>query len=267
MRLINIIILGSVLLSSNVSAQLNYSSKIDKGKTYKVVLLAGQSNMVGVGKVSELDNKSLPENIVYFNFGMNPDFSSSPNSFGPEVGVSEQLEKHFPDTNFILIKYAIGGSSQLDWALEYDPEKAKITGFPQFGNMYDTYQQKIDSIITGLDAEIVALLWMQGERDARVSESGVNYFENFSKLIKAFRKDAGNDNLPVIFGEINPRIELYPALDTVRSAQLKVAQEVKNVYLIETDDLSKWDDHVHYDTRGQLELGKRMGEKLIEVLE
>ncbi len=255
-----------VFFSQWGSAQLNYSVATVRGEKYKVILMAGQSNMVGVGKISELENKNLPENIRYFDFTRNPDLSKTSGNFGPEVGVSRVLYKHFPEQNFILIKYAIGGSSLLDWAPDYDPEKAKITGFPQFGNMFAVFQHQIDSVTDGLDTEIVALLWMQGERDARVPEAGKDYLQNFCKLIAGFREETENPHLPVIFGQVNPREDLYPAVEAVRSAQLKIDSGIPETYLIETDDLSKIGDRVHYNTAGQLLLGKRMGEKLTEVL-
>ena len=57
-----------VFFSQWGSAQLNYSVATVRGEKYKVILMAGQSNMVGVGKISELENKNLPENIRYFDF-------------------------------------------------------------------------------------------------------------------------------------------------------------------------------------------------------
>jgi hypothetical protein len=267
LKINNVLLLIAMLFCSlPMSAQLNYSVTTVPGEKYKVILMAGQSNMVGIGKISDLENKNLPENIRFFDFTLSPDLSKTSGNFGPEVGVSRVLHQHFPDQHFILIKYAIGGSSLLDWAPDYDPEKAKITGFRQFGNMFATFQQQIGSVTEGLDAEIVALLWMQGERDARVPEAGKDYFQNFSKLIGAFREKTANPHLPVIFGQINPREDLYPALEVVRSAQLKIDSEIPETYLIKTDDLPKVDDRVHYNTAGQLLLGKRMGEKLVEVL-
>ena len=64
-------------------------------------------------------------------------------------------------------------------------------------------------------------------------------------------------------GEVNPPAERYPAREIVRLAQRKAADEMPNVYLVETDDLSKWDDALHYDSEGLLALGRRFARTLI----
>lgn len=41
---------------------------------------------------------------------------------------------------------------------------------------------------------------------------------------------------------------------------------LKNAYVINTDDLSQRDDIVHFDQEGQMDLGKRFGEAMIKAL-
>ena len=220
--------------------------------------------MVGVGKVEELPTAAMPSNVHYANFGMSPDFGQDSMSFGPEVGLSQVLHQHFPDTNFLLIKYAIGGASLLDWAPEYDSAEAVITGHPEFGNMYDSLWTKANDITAGYDMEIIALLWMQGERDARIPEAGIGYYAHFKTFIEAIRQDASLPNLPVIYGLVNPDPERYTAATTVQAAQRDIARTINDVWMIDTSDLGKWDDQVHYNTQGQLELGRRFGETLLD---
>ncbi len=219
--------------------------------------------MVGAGKIDDIGNSSLPENIKYYNYGMSPGFKALPtDQFGPV------LSTKYPDQKFILIKYAIGGASMLDWAPDYDSIKAKVTGTPElFGNMYQAFIDKTDSILQHVKHKKIALLWMQGERDARIPEAGVDYYVNFKNLIDSIRIDSKNSNLPILFGRINPPVARYPALDVVRKAQEMIIKNIANTFLVETDDLEKWDDKVHYSSKGQLELGKRFGEHLVMILE
>ena len=65
------------------------------------------------------------------------------------------------------------------------------------------------------------------------------------------------EDLPFVLGLVNPPPERYPAYDAVRDAQRRAAREFVNVHLVETDDLSKRSDNLHYDTAGNLELGRR----------
>ena len=83
--------------------------------------------------------------VNYFNLNRR-DFKPSPTAFGPEVGVFKVLGEEFPDLSFIIIKYAIGGSSLLDWAPNYDAERVKITGHPEHGNLFRNLMTGVDSI-------------------------------------------------------------------------------------------------------------------------
>ena len=156
----------------------------------------------------------------------------------------------------MLVKYAIGATSLLDWAPEWDAATAQITGNAERGSLY----QQLFSIIEELalaDANFGAVLWMQGERDSRIEAAGQNYHQNLEDLIVALRRNLGRRDLPFILGKVNPPPERYPAREAVRNAQARIAAELPGVFLVETDDLSKWDDDLHYDTAGILELGRR----------
>lgn len=253
------------MVSCAKTTTIYFASPKNKQQTYEVVLMGGQSNMTGYGNVNEL-SKIRFENISFVDKGLNDKQMKPKNKFGMEVGLAMQLEKHFPERKFILIKYAIGGSSLLDWSPEYNKEKAKITGHREFGNMYQKMLHLKDSVTNGLNTKIIALLWMQGERDARIPEAGKDYYENFKRLITALRKDVKQEKLPVIFGKVNPPPQKFPALKIVVTAQQKIDAEVNQAFLIETDGLPKHKDRLHYNSNGQLALGKRFGKKLTELL-
>lgn len=65
---------------------------------------------------------------------------------------------------------------------------------------------------------------------------------------------------------VNPPADRYAALETVRKAQRQIAKDLPFVYIVETDDLEKLKDNLHYNSAGQLELGQRFGRKLIQLL-
>ena len=244
---------------------LKYNSALQKNLKYDVILLGGQSNMLGVGLVSELEDKYLPDNITYLNYGLCSRQLRHPDWFGPEVGLSRVLAEKFPTRNFLLVKYAIGGSSLYDWAPDYEPEKAKITSHPEFGNMFGHYFSIIDSLSGLYELNVAAILWMQGEADSKKYETAKEYYSNFNKLIRAFRRKTDNPELPFIFGEVNPATDRFPFVKIVQAAQLKAAKKIKFVYLIKTGDISKKADKVHYDSSGQLILGERFGNCLIRL--
>jgi hypothetical protein len=45
---------------------------------------------------------------------------------------------------------------------------------------------------------------------------------------------------------------------------MRISQELPNTYLIDTDDLEKWEDDLHYSSNGQIDLGVKFGEMLTE---
>jgi hypothetical protein len=258
------IALSTIFLWSCTSTpKIRYADGLSDHLEYDVILMGGQSNMVGQGKLTDLEPMSF-SNVTFFDLGLNPSLTPPQGNFGPEVGLSMELSKNYPNKRFLLIKYAIGGASLLDWSPNYDQQKAEITGHPEFGNMYKKLIMLTDSLTKGHQVKVRALLWMQGERDARIPEAGVNYYNNFELLINSIRKDLKSPDLPVIFGKVNPPPDRYPALDTVVGAQMRISQELPNTYLIDTDDLEKWEDDLHYSSNGQIDLGVKFGEKLTE---
>lgn len=71
----------------------------------------------------------------------------------------------------------------------------------------------------------------------------------------------------MLIGEISPRITEefpFPALETVRSAQRRVADTLPNAVPVKTDDISTQEDGHHYDTAGLLKLGRRFGEVYVQ---
>lgn len=231
-----------------------------------VILMGGQSNMTGSGDLSTLETTDLGSNIVYHNFGMDAQLRLKSKNFGPEYGLAEVLNKAMPNQEFIFIKYSIGGSSLLDWAPEYSEEKAKITKNQKFGNVYRKFCTAVDSILDSKDYVLGAMFWMQGERDARIEPAGNEYYVNFKKLISAIRRDFKSPKLPILFGQVNPPLDRYVAVETVRQAQSQVAKESDYNYLIFTDDLEKLDDQVHYSSKGLWKLGERFGNELVPLI-
>lgn len=223
-----------------------------------VFLLLGQSNMVGMGRSSELgaSDTLLPANTVYQEDHAAIRPWETPR-LGPELTLAQHLGPAFPDRKVVLAKHAIGGTSLLDWAPQWDSTQAAITGNQWAGPMYEHALAMADSMAAAEPVQFAAIFWMQGERDARFAEVGAAYYSRLDTLIAAFRRDLGTPDIPFIMGRVNAPAERYPALDDVRSAQFRAANEIEGVFLVNTDDLSKHDDQLHYDTQGVLEMGRR----------
>ena len=221
-------------------------------------LLLGQSNMVGMGMSEELApaDTTMPANATYQD-GLDIKNPWDTRRFGPELTLAQDLGAAFPDREVRFVKHAIGGTSLLDWAPQWDSTRAAITGNQHTGPMYEHTMAIVDSLRTQESLDIAAVFWMQGERDARIPEAGVEYFDNLTTLIAAMRKDLASPEVPFFMGRVNPPAERYAALEDVRLAQFRAAAEIPNVILVDTDDLTKLDDDLHYDTGGVMEMGRR----------
>ena len=252
-----------MLVACHVTKNNPGTNNVAKKRPY-LVIMAGQSNMVGLASKSEINDLKMPFNVRYVNFGMSTRLEIRTDKFGPEVGIGRKLAAEFPDEEFILLKYAVSGSSLYDWSPQYDAGKAKITGHSEFGALFDSLFLKFHKVSRDDQPDVLAFLWMQGERDAKFPQAGEKYLTNFSTLVNAVRKQTQSPNLPVIFGWINPPADRFPAVDMVRSAQKKVTKVISNTWLVPTDDLDKLEDKVHYSTAGQLELGNRFAKLLVK---
>lgn len=223
-----------------------------------VFILAGQSNMVGQGVTAELtaDQMITPPNVTYLmETGETGLFDRA--RFGPEVSLVPHLAQAWPDRELIFVKHAVGGTSLLAWAPEWDAARAELTRNAEVGPLYTQLIAILDRHELRVDAEIGAVFWMQGESDARYPEVAAEYFDNLTTLIAAFRDDLQKTELLFVMGRANPSPERYTELPVVQRAQQRTADDLAAVRLIDTEGLSKRDDGVHYDTAGLLELGRR----------
>lgn len=232
-----------------------------------VFLLGGQSNMVGWGLEKELseEQKTLPANVEIRKHMNGKPYSGR--RFGPELTFAQEIGKHYPDQKILILKDATGGTSLLAWAPDYSLELATQTGNAKDGPLYEKFQKVIAGNVKDCNIRFMGMLWMQGERDSKREFAANDYAKNLKTLIAAFRKDCSEPEMPFVLGLINPVYEKVNFVETVRAAQAKVAAEDEMVALVSTDGLSKKSDNVHYNTKGQLELGRRFAEIMIPLLE
>ncbi len=195
---------GKQTLTGEVT--LKVAKKTDPAPTTrkaKVIIMAGQSNMVGHSMVDSLteeqlekyragfknvlifnscnpynsktDKRNLTTNFVPVTVGMGriPDDTTNwpGGCFGPELGLAEYLSETYPDETFYIIKDATGGTTLHDkW---YSPSSLDYLGVETLAenSLYAHLLTRVNEGMallgeSNIDAEIVAFLWMQGENDA-----------------------------------------------------------------------------------------------------
>jgi hypothetical protein len=238
----------------------------------KVFLFAGQSNMVGHGNTKDLPEELAGEAENVFQLRRKTWQPYTPKgSFGPELAFMREMSKAWPGQKLGFIKVATGGTSLLDWDPDWTQEKADITGGKKTA-YYTKLTEQIKQAREQQDFEIVGMLWMQGGRDTKFEEAAKLYEENFRNFVARIRADTGVPDLPFLFGRTSypgPRGGLggHPHLALVQAAQEAVADEDKNIVMVATKGLPTRGDNIHYDTKGQLELGQRLAKAYLKMLE
>ncbi|MEN9501697.1 MAG: hypothetical protein RI964_982 [Pseudomonadota bacterium] len=222
----------------------------------RVIVLAGQSNMMGRGKTQELpaDYRIMPANVRYFYQGREHKLAEFA-LFGPEVSLAHTLASQYPNDQIILVKQAASGSLIQQWL----PGQALYLGLlRQIGFASDDYP------FTQVDA----IVWMQGESDA---EGGLpvatQYAGRLMQLVTHLRKDLQSPNSVFVFGEVGVEHPSFKeAVATMRKQQQVAQQQLTNALMVSTEGLSNIGDGIHYNAAGQVELGKRFAQALIQHL-
>lgn len=281
-------------------------------KKASVIILAGQSNAVGVGHIKHLCDHFSHEKVAEYEKGY-PDVLINYHShdkrsggfvpttlncseltkqtFGPEVGMAEELHTVGSDEEFFIVKCAFGGSSLWnDWLS------------PTGGDRYDasSYADQVESVVKALDAgeplragwaynECVKLLneslteligrgyspkirgfcWMQGESDACSAETADRYYEYYDALLHDFSGTFGEYLSDCIFVDAGIS-ELWQHYRTVNKAKTDYAASHMNCVYIDTiaaglttnKEPSGAADLAHYDSDSVIKLGKLFTEAL-----
>jgi len=240
-------------------------------KPARVFILAGQSNMVGKGEFEKLTpaQQATPANVRFMKrAGKLGPLKAANGSFGPEFALAHALSAALPGEQIVLVKLASGGTSALAWSPEWTAKGAAVTDNQRQGPLYRRLMQMVKPLLARKDMQPAAVIWAQGGRDARFAAAARDYAANLSKIIAAFRRDTGAPALPFIFAQtVAAPANRFPHIEKVRTAQAAIAQNDKNAHMISCTGLATHRDNVHFNTAGQLELGKRFSKAYLKVAE
>ncbi len=241
-------------------------------------MLAGQSNMEGVGdledvtpphpKVMALDmNGSWKQAEEPLHWLIDsPDQVHWPKptlSEEERMAVSEEFHKHrrrgaglgLPFATTLanatgvpvgLLPVAHGGTSMMQWA----PAKKDRGGESLYGSMLRQVQ--------AAGGRVKGVLWYQGESDANPNACQV-YSEATTDFVKVLRHDLGDENLPFYMVQIGRFVRGGDpsAWNAIQDAQRRLADTIPHCALVPTVDL-ELDDPIHVGTQGLKRLGRRL---------
>ena len=212
----------------------------------KVFVCAGQSNMVGKRSQARRLPDALrgeAQGILVFDAKSRKWTPMQPprRGFGPEVSFAHAMYEEL-DEPVGIIKCSRGGTSL---AADWNPATP--------GPLYTRLKETVKAAQGTRSIEIVGMLWMQGEKDSKNREFAPQYAELLPRLTADLRQCFANEEMPFVAGRVNPPEEKFPYVEAVRKAQEQCAAD--SYVWVNCDGLTKQGDDLHYDTKGQVELG------------
>ena len=227
-----------------------------------LIVLAGQSNMVGAG-----DPKLLPADFPkngsrIWNFtnayvwepAKEPlddstnqvDEISRDRRFGvgPGLAMADAFAAKYPDVKIGLIPCAKSGSRLVKW----QPSLSRDSLYGSCLNRQKEAEAR---------GKVRAVVFWQGGQDGKDKDLAERWSENVKKMVTSWRADIGDPTLPFILLVLKPGTEQtlkdFPYRDIVREQQLSV--ELPYLTKIETIGYDYYADDIHMTTPGQLALG------------
>ena len=265
-----------------------------------VYLLAGQSNMQGVGKVAQLPEAwrgPLPgahfwngEAFEVLDAGATR-VSARASDFGPELGFARALRLLQPERELHIVKfYRSGQPLHHGWNgnrwVGGDPDANRNNFFPgeedgdaNTGNHYKAMLAMARAAFAHLRAEgyepvLRGIVWMQGEADAKHEISADEYAESLAQLKRRIEEDLESEPVPFVFGQVlahEPALDRFTDRPLLRQrmaqADMRSGDEraVEGVWMVATEGMPLNSDTVHYNAEGMKLLGTAFGVGMLQA--
>lgn len=264
------------------------------GKRVKVILLMGQSNATGIGRIEYLKEGTTPEQFAKYENGFDSvkinycvdnhsncsrgefvsvDLGCSvwDSVFGPEVGMAERFCEVWGDEEVIILKYTYSGTSLYYQWLKYGARGPIYLAMRKYVDTYMTALRK-----AGYDARIGAVCWMQGESDSFEPAVYQRYYRAQSNFVSYLRKDfakyAEEGGICFIDAGIS-NSPCWPGYENINAAKQKMAAESDLNYYFSTIEAGlEWGveptespDLAHYGALSTLKLGHLFADFVIQA--
>ena len=244
-----------------------------------VWILAGQSNMEGVGQLRYSIEPIPMVHAFYMNdiwdvakdpihvladavdpvhvdlFGGARPEKNTITGVGPGLSFAQEMYKitNIPQG---IIACAHGGTSMTQW----DPKGKELGGKSLYGAMYRRFVKN--------GSKVAGVLWYQGCNDAN-SQDVPLYTSRMKELICSIRKDFNNEELPFVAAQLS-RVCYPPAMgkewNCIREQQRLLPNEMKNVTVVPTIDLAM-EDFIHISGYDQNRLGVRFAGAMLSLVQ
>ena len=294
MKKLNILILTVLVLNTSLSAHIrNNANPTGRTAPASVFITAGQSNAEGRASYGDkpdyLDNGY--KHLKYAFVRPEQDGKFGKFRFSDTFAFCDVVN-YFIDKSqnqdFYSIKCTHGGTSitpgqynddetawkpvwyaDRAWLAENKAYSGKDGGLSLALSLTEGFAKCVNETLGKLKNgyDVKAIMWHQGESDRKKPEE---YYRNFKDMITFMRERiyavTGREKdrtLPFIFGTVPHNSVQYNPI--IEAAQLKVAQELPNVYPIDLSNVSLQKDALHFDGKGTDYVGRLMFNKLVEL--
>ncbi len=246
----------------------------ESGK-FRVFILAGQSNMTGSGQAKELKPPhNQPHDRIRLWAKGRWEYLVPKKSFGPGVAMAHQLAEYWPDDTIGIIKVAIGGTGILSFQPDWTRESADRTADGRKGNLYRDITDAVKGARKVSDFELAGFAWKQGGKDMKSVQLGNEYLANFEKMITTLRDDLEAPEIPAVIATMltreeyenydGPTSKSRPGAPGVIKAQLDAPDKIPRVVTFSHGKLPCRPDGIHFNTEGQLKLGRMYADAVEE---
>lgn len=178
-------------------------------------------------------------------------FDTDNKTFGCELEYAYQHHQLHPGKPLRIIKAALGGTSiEGNWGITTPNDKALWTWFRDY-----IYK----AAITGMAAEDVSpgqvkVFWMQGESDA-TDKDAVFYAMRLQTLVDRLNTELYTPPDSIVIGGLSSAFNTGAGA-IVKKAQMEVAARNSNTIFMSTNDMTLYDDNLHYNAAGICDMGR-----------
>lgn len=187
-------------------------------------------------------------------------FSHAEGGFGPEIGFARTLSA-LEKKPLGIIKVAFNGTGMTtDW----DHKNPGAGGACYRALVEETKKAIAKAAEKGITLRIRALVWVQGEGDAR-DKKAQEYEKNLGEMLKALRKELKAPEMIALVGvNTNFGNGKNTFVPVIVEQQKSLAVHLPRCAYVDTSGVT-YANAAHFDTKSTIEIGKRFAEALMKL--
>jgi hypothetical protein len=244
------------------------------GEVVHVIVMAGQSNMVGAGNVDVLPEHLQPwaeplpaipyrqwlNGSEYGPVGWTDHLRPRGVLIGPEMSFGHRIAAARPNESVAILKMAYNGTSL---GCAWNPEACGHHLYETLVVIIEDWMEDLES--TGVDCRFAGMVWVQGESDSAAVWAANSYFYNLLEFVRNLRIDTHRATLPFVLVRVHPRASAYQYGPQVRAAMQDVAAIDTAIDSVGISDLALKSDNVHLTGESMVRVGIRAADAFLAL--